>query len=188
MHQMIDATAAKLFTQGAVGVIPTDTVYGLVARTSDSKAVTRLYQLKAREAKPGTLIAASVAQLEDLVLNSANLARAAAFWPGPVSVVLTIKPGLSYLDQAVGSLAVRIPANAKLRALLEATGPLLTSSANLPGQPPANSLAEAKAYFGDSVDFYLDGGDLSGRSPSTVIRFKDGKPQVLRPGAVTVIA
>jgi L-threonylcarbamoyladenylate synthase len=84
------------------------------------------------------------------------------------------------------SLAVRIPADAKLRKLLEQTGPLLTTSANLPDQPPAADIKQAKAYFGDKIDFYEDGGDLSGRQPSTLIRIIDDAIEVLRPGAVKI--
>lgn len=86
----------------------------------------------------------------------------------------------------MGDLAVRIPADESLCSLLEVTGPLLTSSANHPSQPPANNLEEANNYFRDKVDFYVDGGDLSGRPASTVARFKDGQLEILRQGAVTI--
>jgi L-threonylcarbamoyladenylate synthase len=82
------------------------------------------------------------------------------------------------------SLAVRIPANEAIHALLERTGPLLTSSANHPGEPPANTIAEAKQYFGDRVDFYIDGGDLSANQPSTIVRIVDDAIEILRQGAV----
>jgi tRNA A37 threonylcarbamoyladenosine synthetase subunit TsaC/SUA5/YrdC len=58
----------------------------------------------------------------------------------------------------------------------------MTTSANRPGEPPANDLKEAQAYFEDAVDFYVDGGDLKGRQPSTIIRMVDDAVEVLRPG------
>lgn len=172
---------------GAIGVIPTDTVYGLAAQAADREAVARLYKLKEREAKPGTLIAASIEQLEELGLKHRYLKAVEQFWPGAVSVIIpAADPALAYLHQGKMSLAVRIPANPKLQKLLKQTGPLLTTSANPPGQPTATTIAQAKAYFGDKVDFYEDDGDLSDRQPSTVIRIIDDAIEVLRQGAVKV--
>lgn len=178
--------AEQLQKPGTIGVIPTDTVYGVVARATDEKAVARLYELKKREAKPGTLIAASIDQLVDLGIKLRYLTAVQQYWPGPISVVIPCGEELTYLHQGKRSLAVRIPASMKLRTFLETTGPLLTSSANQPGQPPANSVDEARGYFGDAVDFYIDGGDLSGHAPSTVIRIIDDAIEVLREGAVKI--
>lgn len=178
---------AKQVNSGAIGVIPTDTVYGVVAKASDQAAVTRLYQLKSRESKPGTLIAASLEQLEELGLKHRYLKAVEQFWPGAVSVIIPASdPKLAYLHQGKLSLAVRIPADKELQDLLKQTGPLLTSSANQPDKPPANTIQEAKKYFGDQVDFYEDGGDLSGRQPSTVIRMLDDAVDVIRQGAVKI--
>lgn len=177
--------AAELLLAGGVGVLPTDTVYGLVCRAADEPAIARLYSLKNRQAKPGTLIAADIGQLADLGLKARYLKPVAHYWPNPISVIIPTS-ALEYIHQGVGSLAVRIPANQPLRALLTRTGPLLTSSANQPGEPEPVDLAEAKAYFGDSIDFYIEGGDLSGRKPSTLIRIVDDAVEVLRQGAVTI--
>lgn len=172
---------------GAISVIPTDTVYGLVARASDKEAVSRLYELKKREDKPGTLIAASIEQLEHLGLKHRYLKAVEQYWPGAVSVVIPVgDPALKYLHRGKMSLAVRIPDDKKLLAILKETGPLVTSSANPPGQMPANTIHEAKKYFGDKLDFYEDGGDLSNREPSTIIRIIDDAVEVIRQGAVKI--
>ncbi|MDL2341636.1 MAG: L-threonylcarbamoyladenylate synthase [Patescibacteria group bacterium] len=178
--------ALTLLQPGAVGVIPTDTVYGLAARASDPAAVERLYKLKHREQKPGTLIAASIDQLVELGIKRRYLTAVSQYWPGAVSVVVPGDPNLNYLHQSKMSLAVRLPADDQLQVLLLKTGPLLTSSANHPGAPTATTVAEAKAYFGEAVDFYDDGGDLSNRPPSTVIRIVDDAVEVLRAGAVDI--
>lgn len=179
--------AQNLMRPGAIGVIPTDTVYGVAARADDEEAVARLYELKKREDKPGTLIAANVGQLEELGLKHRYLKAVEQFWPGAVSVVIpAADPALKYLHKGKMSLACRIPKDKKLMELLKKTGPLLTSSANHPGKPPANTVAEAKDYFGDKVDFYADGGDLSGREPSTIIRIIDDAVEVLREGAIKI--
>jgi len=71
--------------------------------------------------------------------------------------------------------------------LLKQTGPLLTSSANQPGEPPATNLTEAKAYFADSVDFYVDGGQTEQSTPSTLIRLDPhNRIEILRQGAVVL--
>jgi L-threonylcarbamoyladenylate synthase len=84
------------------------------------------------------------------------------------------------------SLAVRIPDKPELIELLEKTGPLATTSANDPGEPTAVNVDDAKQYFGDAVDFYEDGGDMSGNAPSTVVRIVDDAIEVLREGAVKI--
>src|SRR5436309_1960112 len=104
---MFDEATFKLQQPGIVGVIPTDTVYGLVARATDKQAVARLYNLKKRENKPGTLIAASLEQLEGLGLKHRYLKAVEGFWPGSVSVAIPASdPALYYLHQGKMSLAV----------------------------------------------------------------------------------
>jgi L-threonylcarbamoyladenylate synthase len=181
---MFDKTAEQLQTPGAVGVIPTDTVYGVVARAADEQAVARLYQLKSRDHKPGTVIAASIDQLVELGIKRRYLTAVEQFWPGAVSV--EIPHQVNYLNQGTGRQAFRIPDDAELLELLKQTGPLQTSSANLPGDPPATTMQEAQNYFHEKVDFYVDGGDLSNREPSTIIRIVDDAIDVIRQGAVPI--
>ena len=183
---MFNDISDNLVKPGVVGILPTDTVYGLVARAADQIAVERLYHLKHRENKPGTIIAASIDQLVALGIKKRYLSAVSQYWPGAVSVVIPCGPELAYLHLAKGSLAVRIPDLPALRKLLEITGPLATTSANQPGAPTATTVAEAHAYFGNQVDFYIDGGDLRQHQPSTVIRVVDDAIEVLRAGAVTI--
>lgn len=185
MASFLDA-ATKLQQPGCVGIIPTDTVYGLVARAADQEAVRRLYALKNREGKPGTIIAANINQLVQLGLKARYLKAVVDYWPGAISIVIPCGPELEYIHEGVGSLAVRLPGKPELLDFLEQTGPLLTSSANHPGKPVANKVEEAQSYFGNNVDFYVDGGDLSGHEPSTVIRIVDDAIEVLREGAVKI--
>lgn len=177
--------AEELLQHGKIGVMPTDTVYGLVAPAADEAAVTRMYGLKNREKKPGTLIASSAAQLQNLGVSLNEIEKVAQWWPNPLSAVLTIK-GHEYLHQGVGTLAMRIVADSKIRRLLDHTGPLITSSANHPGQPPAITIEEAQAYFGKSVDFYVDGGIIDGVLPSTIIRPVTDGIEILRQGSISL--
>lgn len=186
LNTLSDSRLGDFLQQGSVGVIPTDTVYGLVCQAASQSAVDRLYQLKSRDNKPGTIIAANIQQIIDLGISARYLKAVEQFWPNPISVVVASAPGLAYLDKSLMSLAVRIPKDKELVDLLQKTRALLTTSANQPGEPPANTIQEAQKYFGNSVDFYVDGGDLSGHQPSTVIRVIDDAIEIIREGAVKI--
>ncbi len=186
LNTLSDRELVKLLTDGAVGVLPTDTLYGLVCRAADKQAVKRLYGLKKREHKPGTVVAANIDQLVELGIKARYLKAVEQFWPNPISIEIPLDPNLDYLHQGTFRQAFRIPAQDEIRTLLEQTGPLLTTSANNPDEPVANKLEEAQNYFGDKVDFYVDGGDLSDRLPSTLIRIVDDAVEVLREGAVKI--
>ena len=91
------------------------------------------------------------------------------------------------IDQKRTELPVRIPESVELTQLLVHTGPLMTTSANAPNQPTSTSVQMAFDYFGDDIDFYVDGGDLFGRPPSTIIGFDaDGNLVVFRHGAYSI--
>ncbi|MGB4759573.1 MAG: L-threonylcarbamoyladenylate synthase [Candidatus Saccharimonadales bacterium] len=180
------AQAAPLLLAGQIGVIASDTVYGVVACADNQAAVARLYTLKHRYGKPGTIIAAHIEQLVDLGIPRRYMVPVEGYWPNPISVVVPTGPNLDYLHLGKGSLAVRVPADDDLRALLEQTGPLLTSSANHPGEPTATTIDMAQDYFEGNVDFYADGGDLYGNASSTIIRVVDDAIEVLREGAVAI--
>lgn len=200
MQKMIRRTIYKMkketvdiLKNGGVGVIPTDTVYGVACSAFSKEALLKLYELKGRdENKPPVVLISSV---EDLKLFGAEMTESAKiflakYWPGKISVIFKIKPELSYLDKGLG-LAIRLPADKKILAFLKMTGPLATSSANIQGQSPAKNITEAKKYFGlpgqgDMVDFYEDGGELDS-PPSTLVRINGDKIEVLREGAVKVL-
>ena len=78
----------SILKSGGIGVLPTDTVYGLVARASDPAAIKKLYDAKKRISQPGTLIASSIDDLAKLGLDTSQLSLVARFWPGQVSVVV----------------------------------------------------------------------------------------------------
>lgn len=176
--------AVDALLAGEVIVMPTDTVYGVCARALDEQAVQKLYNLKDREYKPGTVIAASVDQLVDLGIKRRYLTAVADYWPGSISI--EIPHSVNYLNQATGRQAFRIVGDKELVKLLDRTGPLVTSSANLAGQPTSNTIDEAKKYFGGKIDTYIDGGDLSGAQPSTLIRVVDDIVEVIREGSVKI--
>ena len=181
-----DKKLATLLHGGAIGVLPTDTVYGLVSVIAP-QPIERLYATKPRQSHAGTIIAASVDDLIALGLDETALQHVSHLWPAPLSVVIAAQHIPEFLREERGSLAVRILEDEVLRSLLRETGPLMTTSANKHGGKTAATIAEAQRIFGDSVDFYVDGGDLSNRPPSTIVMVDArGTITALRDGAVPV--
>jgi L-threonylcarbamoyladenylate synthase len=178
--------AVDMLLAGGVGVMPTDTVYGIVACAANAKAVARLYAIKHREHKPGTVIAANIEQLIELGVDERYLGKVRQWWPGPLSVETPFVSDKYDLDQETGHCAWRVVADQNVRQILEQTGPLVTSSANQPGEPVSVNVKMAYDYFGDTVDFYVDGGDIVDRLPSTVIRAIGDDIEIIRRGAVEI--
>ncbi len=166
-----------------VGVLLTDTIYGVVGRALSRKAVARLYEVKGRDSKkPFIILISSYADLKKfgVKLTAAEKKFLATNWPGPLSAILPVPSRkFAYLHRGTKSLAFRMPRPAHLRALVRQTGPLAAPSANPEGEPPARNIREAKNYFGGKVDFYLDGGARRGR-PSKLVRLTGGKIEILR--------
>ena len=181
--ELNDPQVAAQLKNGAVGVIPTDTVYGLVASAGQPTAIERLYTIRQRNpAKACILLIANQQQIAHTArVGDAERALMNRYWPGPVSIIVPVDPQTpDYLRRTETSLAYRLPDYPELQALLQKTGPLLAPSANPEGKPPATNLQQAQAYFGDSVDFYVEGGDVSGRQPSILVAMQEGKITILR--------
>lgn len=172
-------TAAGILKRGGVGVVPTDTLYGMSASAFSRKAIARIYRLRKRSRKkPLIILVSSLGDLKKLGvrLQAGDKAFLKKFWPGKVSVVL---------PRGKRTLAVRLPEHARLRAFLKRTGPLVSTSVNPEGLPPAKTIPQARKYFRDKVDFYIDAGRLDS-PPSTVVSLLKGKPEVLRQGAAMI--
>jgi L-threonylcarbamoyladenylate synthase len=176
------ATARDVLAGHGVIALPTETFYGLSVDPADAPAVARLVALKGREADKRLLVVgADLDQLAELVEIPAELERwLRTVWPAPLSVVL---PSRRRLAAAGATLAVRVPDHELLRALLERTGPLTSSSANRSGEPPATSADAVDGAFGDRLDLLLDGGATPGGLPSTLIDACGKELRVLRAGA-----
>ena len=130
---MISVEAAVAAIQaGEVVVIPTDTVYGLAGDPSNSEAVERIYAIKGRPPQLElSLLAADISQLDGLVeMDGVARSLAAAFWPGPLSLVCPVGPRRLGIPRSGTTLMVRVPGHALLRSLLEETGPVASTSAN----------------------------------------------------------
>jgi len=185
----VDA-AALAIQRGRLVVLPTDTVYGLAADAFDPGAVARLLEAKGRGREmPPPVLVSTATTLDALATKVPEYARAltAAFWPGPLTLVCHEQPSLRWdLGETRGTVAVRMPDHDLARELLDRTGPLAVSSANVTGSPAATDAAEAGAMLADRVAVIVDGGTSAGAVPSTIVDVTGDRPRLLRLGAITV--
>lgn len=183
------ARAAQLLGQGALVALPTETVYGLGADARNSLAVARIFEAKGRPRfNPLIVHVASPEQAQAHVIWSDQAqALATAFWPGPMSLVLPIRPdaGLSDLVTAdLPSLAIRVPAHPLARALLTAFGgPVAAPSANPSGRISPTTAAHVMAGLAGRIEAVLDGGPCPVGLESTIIGLT-GTPTLLRHGGL----
>ena len=162
----------RLLQAGGIGVLRTDTLYGVVARGDDEAAVRRVYELKGRDDdKSPIVLIDTVDQIYD-ELGNEHVAYVGKVWPGPVSVIVPSRKAPSWIRRGNDSVAYRMPAYDELRTLVGQTGPLIAPSANPQGMQPAMSIREARYYFGDKVDFYVDGGTVEDPKPSQLMRLE----------------
>ena len=170
----------EILREGGIGVMPTDTIYGIVGRALDEKTVERIYSTRKRTpSKPMIILISSVNDLK-LFNVKTELDQLNKFWPGKVSIILPCPDEqFYYLHRGSNSLAFRLPNDVALRQFISQTGPLVAPSANMEGMPPSTTIEEAEKYFGDNVDFYLDGGKIEG-SPSKLLKLENGKIIELR--------
>ena len=171
---MVRKEIVECLRRGGVGVLPTDTIYGLVGSALKPATVARIYALRKRKKnKPFIVLIASPADVRRFGVRptARNWTVLRKLWPGPVSIVLPVTgTEFRYLHGENG-IAFRVPKPAWLRALLQQTGPLAAPSANIAGKPAAETVREAFEAFGGKVDFYLDRGRRTG-APSTLIEIK----------------
>jgi L-threonylcarbamoyladenylate synthase len=188
--QTADAVAA--LAAGRLVVFPTESVYGLGADARSPAAVERLVAVRGRDpGKPVLVLVEGLAMADDVVREVPDAARrlAARFWPGPLTLVLPARDGLpAALTAGTGTIGIRVPGHPVAAALVAGLGgPVTAPSANPPGAEPPRDVAAARAFFGDAVAAYLDGGTLPG-GVSTVAAVDGEQVRVLRAGPVSEAA
>jgi L-threonylcarbamoyladenylate synthase len=167
----------QLLKDGGCAVIPTDTIYGIVASALKQEAVERVYAIKGRSPqKPCIILIDRAERMCDFGVDKSYIEKLVSYaTDGPTSFIApTVRDDLEYLHRRTHTLAFRIPKPDALRELLLETGPLIAPSANPEGLPPATTIEEAQAYFGTSVGEYQDGGILQ-RPPSSLINLRTGE-------------
>ena len=183
------AEAVGLLQAGQIIVFPTDTVYGVGAHGLREAAVARLFDAKLRERdKAIPLLLSDASDVEWVGEDISPLARAlmARYWPGGLTLVVRARPGLPLSLTAGGdTVAVRVPDHPTPRALARALGaPLAATSANVSGDPPATTAAQAATALADRVALVLDGGPSPVGVASSVIDCTVDPPRILRAGAL----
>jgi len=198
MDKLETEKITNILLNDGIGILPTDTLYGLVGRAFSKKAVARIRELRNRsDRKPFIILVGSIKDLKlfGIKPDKFSLGIMKKYWlarphryakhsgRGKVSIILPCdNKKLSYLHMGTKSLAFRIPNKKNLLDLLEKTGPLVAPSANHQSEKPALTIEEARKYFDNEVDFYVDEGKLESL-PSTLIKIENGKIAVLREGA-----
>ena len=180
--------AIEILRSGGIVAYPTDTLYGLAVDPRSADGVRRVFEVKGREAGHAVpLIAADVEQAAEAALFDARARRAAAaFWPGPLSIVLPARDMVR--RELLGpddTIAVRVADHPVALALAKGLWFCITAtSANLTGHPPTSSPELVERNIGKRIDLILDDGPSPGGAPSTIIDLRGPAPRLVREGAI----
>lgn len=184
--------AAVAVQRGELVVLPTDTVYGVAADAFDAEAVADLLEAKGRgRSMPPPVLVSAATTIDALAINLPDWTRPLieAFWPGPLTLVCHQQASLQWdLGDTRGTVAVRMPDHELTREILERTGPLAVSSANVTGRPAATDADQALEMLGELVEVIIDAGVSPGGEASTIIDATSEKGRVLRRGALSLEA
>ena len=180
--------ALQVLAGGGLVAFPTDTVYGLGALAFDVRGVDQLFLAKKRQAEKAiAVLVANPADLKQVTLDMPESARILAerFWPGPLTLVVSRHPNLPENISPWPTIGVRMPDHPVALALLQASGPLAVTSANLSGQLSATNAQEVLRQLDGRVDLIIDGGETVGGLPSTVVDCTGPTLKVLRTGPLS---
>jgi L-threonylcarbamoyladenylate synthase len=180
--------AADVLKHGGIVAFPTDTVYGLAALPTLEDSIESLYIIKGRtRIKAIALLMAHFSELDLVAQNVSPIARSLAerFWPGPLTLIVPRHPSLPGLLSNTSTIGVRVPDHPVALSLLQLTGPLGVTSANLSGEANTCTAREVLAQLDGRFHLLIDGGETPGGVPSTVVDCSGPKPNVLREGPIT---
>lgn len=180
---------AATIKRGGVIAFRTDTFYGLGADPFNVSAVQKIRELKGREDnKPILVVISDTDQIDRLIPNRSKpfCVLMERFWPGALTIIGLASDQLpEQLTAGTKTVGVRLPNDDRVRALIAACGGALTgTSANLSGQPPARTAADAGEYFRNEIDVIVDGGAATSESPSTVVAATTGEIKLVREGVI----
>jgi len=179
--------ASKAINDGAIVVFPTDTVYGLGCNPYNHDAVLSLYEIKKRKkTKSFPVLGYSKKELEKIAeFNSLEEKIAEKFWPGPITLILKIKDKkIQKSLDLEGKIAVRVPNNQCVLALLKECKLLVGTSANISGAAPFNDPKECDKNL-SGYDLLIDGGIISSQGESTIVEIENNDVKILRKGSVS---
>ncbi len=182
--------ALETLERGGVVAYPTETFYALGAGFDREEALERIYRLKGRPREKAVSLIVGGMEAVDMVASSAGSAARALmerFWPGPVTLLLPARRGLSEFITAGGRVAVRAPGESFALRLARAAGfPITATSANPSGEPPAGDADMVREYFPRGLDLLIDGGEAPGGLPSAVVDTTGEGVRILRHGEAII--
>ncbi|RYY41172.1 MAG: threonylcarbamoyl-AMP synthase [Sphingomonadales bacterium] len=187
------AEAAAIIAAGGCVATPTETVYGLAADATNAEAVAGIYAAKGRPAFNPLIVHVADRRAAEAIAMFDRDARALAdaFWPGPLTLVLPLRPDApiaGLVTAGLTTVAIRVPQHRAMQALLAACGtPLAAPSANASGTISPTRAAHVAASLGDRVPLIIDDGATSGGIESTIVAV-GAQPRLLRPGPVSAEA
>ncbi len=179
--------AASAISNGAIVIFPTDTVYGLGCNPYNRKAVLSVYEIKKREkTKPFPVIGYSRKELEKIAeFNPLEKKIAEKFWPGPITLILRVKDKEIQKSLSLGEkIAVRVPNNQCVLALLKECKLLVGTSANISDTKPFNDPKECNESL-SGYDLFIDGGIISSQGESTIAEIENSDVKILRKGSIS---
>ena len=184
------ALAAELLQHGELVALPTETVYGIAADARNGAAVRKIFEAKGRpQDNPLIVHICGMEMLHGIVSEVPERARklAAAYWPGPLTMVLPKGPEVSEVTCAgLDTVGVRMPSNPVVQAVIKRSGVAFAApSANLSGKPSPTNAADTFVDMNGRLPLILDGGECTYGVESTVVSLVGEKPMLLRPGYVT---
>lgn len=187
--ELILKQAVETLKKGSILAYPTETFYALGVKFDIEDSLKKLYEVKQRPKDKAMPLIIGKKGLLPLIAKSANpkaLFLMEKFWPGPLTLILFAKGNISsYITAGTGRVAVRIPGESfALYLAKRANFPLIATSANPSGMPPAEDAEAVMNYFGDKIDLLIDGGQTSGGLPSTIVDVTGEEINVLREGAI----
>ena len=171
--------AVTALKKGGIILIPTETVYGIAADATNKNAIRKIYEIKQRDAsKPLQLLVKNLAEASKYALfNEPSRKAAETYWPGPLTLILDEIKGNNLaqnLNSNDGTIGVRVPKHEILDELFNKIGfPLAATSANLSGEKPFTGFEEAKTFFNNKLDYFLDGGNIKLQEPSAILDMRD---------------
>jgi L-threonylcarbamoyladenylate synthase len=181
--------AQQLLQEDRLVAFPTDTVYGVGALAFHTAAIDQLYLVKGRDtAKAIALLLGDISDLGQVTGSMGALAERLAqrFWPGPLTLVVSGHPDLPPNLSPLPTIGVRMPDHPLTLELLNHTGPMAVTSANLSGASNATTAQQVFDQLNGRIPLILDGGQTPGGQPSTVVDCTGDRPVILRQGPITL--
>lgn len=175
VSSLLDPAVAAVLDAGGIVVARTDTIYGILACANSPKAVQRVFDVKGRSDYKSPIVLISSREQMLVPLPAREYELSLKVWPGKVTIAIPVDTDTApeWLHRGNSEFGHRMPDSDELLMLIEKTGPLVAPSANREGEVPAMDIEQAKEYFGEEIDLYVDGGRVENGAPSQLFRINE---------------